>query len=250
MSVLTFNGHTHSDGEVGIKIDSRFIETKFHQTVTRVERWTIVGAILSNGTSGALNSGMAALDNAYNPNLKNYGNAQFTANGNTHQLLNTNSYNGVRVKAFGWMTGPWKMRTEMSNRRAFYAVLQAEYRMSAQVVAYREEVRRFGTGGPKWRFMPSLQGLPLYQQLQAFTPVKYVQRGQLFFRSFKPAAIGPYFTTNLIHQEHVQVAEIAPQSLATNGSIQTNEIYGVEWMYPAESAVQLGSSVTFSIPTL
>ena len=250
MSQLQFGTYTHAEDEVGIKIDSRFIETRFHQTITRVERWTITGALLSDGTSGSLNSAMSNLEAAYDPSTKNYKDATFTANGNQHQLLNTDTYNGVRVKAFGWMTGPWKMRTEMSNRRAFFAVLQAEYRMSANVVAYREEVRRFGTGGPKWRFMPSLTGLPLYQQLQAFTPVKYVQRGQLFFRSAKPAAMGPYFTTNLIHQEHVQVAEIAPQSLATNGTTQTNEIYGVEWMYPAESAVQLGSSVTFSVPTL
>ena len=247
MSQLVFGSYSHGEDEVGIKIDRRTIETKYKQPIAVVERWTIVGALLSNGSSAALNSSMRALETAYTPGGSATTTATFTANGNTHQLGGTNSRGGIRVMTFGYMTGPWKMRTEMSNRRAFYAVLQCEYRGSAEVVAYREEVRRFGTGGPKWRFMPSIAGLPLRQQLQAYTPVKYVQRGQMVFRSKKPTAQVPYFTTNLIHQEHVQVAEIAPEMLSAGGGA---ELYGVEWMYPAESAVQLGNTVTFSLPPL
>ena len=246
MSTLTFGTYTHEEDEVGIKIDSRTIETKYKQPIALVERWTIVGALLSNGSSAALNADMRNLETAYAPGGSTTATATFTANGNTHTLGGTTTRNGVRVMTFGYMSGPWKMRTEMSNRRAFYAVLQAEYRGNAEVVAYREEVRRFGTGGPKWRFMPSLAGFPLAQQLQAYTPVKYVQRGQLVFRSKKPAAQAPYFNVGSIHQEHVQVAEIAPEMLSKNG----DELYGVEWMYPAESARQIGSSVTFSVPAL
>jgi len=251
MSVLQFNNHTHAEDEVGIRIETTIIENQYKQPLTRVERWTIAGALRSDGSSGGLNAQLSALEQAYGSTNNNYGDATFTANGNIHRMLNSGSFSGVRVMAFGYPNGaPWKMHTELSNRRAFFAVIQAEYRLSGDLIAYREEVRRFGTGGPKWRFMPSLTGLPFRQTLQAFTPVKYVQRGQLILRSTKPIAGAAYFPDSAIHLEHVQVAEIAPTSITTNGTTQTEEMHGVEWLYPAEYATQVGNTVNFDVPTL
>jgi len=249
VSVLTVNGHTHAENEVGIKIDHRVIEDKFKKPLSLVTRWTIVGALRSDGSSGALQSQIDALDAAYRDGGANYGDATFTANGHTHTLDDSASFSGVRCSAFGWMTGPWKMRTELVNRRAFYAVMQAEFRFSTEVIAYREEVQQIGTAGPKWRYMPSLIGQPQYQTLQLNTPIKYVQRGLLILRSSQPSPNASLFPTANMHQDQTRITEIAPQSITINGSGQVEEAYGVEWLYVAESypALSLG---TWDIPTI
>lgn len=252
MSVLSVGGHSHAENEVGIKIDHRIVEDKFKKPLSLVTRWTIVGALRSNGSSGSLASGISALNATYRDGGANYADATFTANGNTHTLDDSASFSGVRCSAFGWMTGPWKMRTELVDRRAFYAVLQAEFRFGTEVVAYKEEVQQIGTGGAKWKYMPSLIGQPQYQILQTNTPTRYVQRGLLILRSTQPAAGASVFPDANMHHDLTRVTEIAPQSITKNGSTQNNELKGVEWMYVAESypSISLGSLGSFNVPTI
>jgi len=249
MSVFTFNGYAHPEDEVGIKMDNRVIEDAHKKPLIRVMRWTIVGAIRSDGSSGAMQTRIQAMEDNYGDGDKNYGDATFTANGHTHTMPNSTSFSGVRVASFGWMTGPWKMHTELSNRRAFYIVLQAEYRFSNEIISYREEVQQIGTGGPKWRFMPSLTGAPVGQILQAATPVKYIQRGILVKRTATPAIPTALFPNSVIHHDETRLTQHAPQSITTNGSGQVEEVYALEWIYVAEavSSISLG---TFNIPTL
>jgi len=251
MSVLTVGGHTHAENEVGIKIDHRVIEDTFKKPLTLVSRWMIVGALRSDGTSGSLASGIAALDAAYRDGGANYSDIEFTANGHTHRLDDSSSHSGVRCSAFGWTTGPWKMQTELVNRRAFYAVMQAEYRFSTEVIAFKEEVQQIGgNAAPLWRYMPSLVGQPQYQTLQANTSVKYVQRGMLILRSSQPAANTSLFADVNMHHDQTRITHIAPQSITKNGTTQQNEGYGTEWLYVAESYPSLGSLGSFQIPTI
>ena len=239
MSVLVFNGHTHPEDEVGIKIDNRLVEDSFRKPLTLVSRWTIVGALRSDGTSASLNTQVAALEAAYRDGGENYGDATFTANGNVHRLLNSTSFSGVQVAAFGWTSGPWKMSTEMTNRRAFFAVLQAEYRASgalAYPVAYKETVQRIGNGGNHFKYMPSLLGLPQKQVLRTYTTVRYVQSGMAVFLNDKPAAQTPLLDNidtdwSYIHQDAIKVKEIAPTSITTKGSGNIEQMHGVEWQY-------------------
>jgi len=249
MSQLVFNGYTHAADSVGIKIDNRMIEDKQKRPLIRVSRWTVVGTLRSAGGSGALQSDMDDLEDAYGDGDENYGNATFTANGHTHTLRNDTAFSGVRVSAFGWTTGPWKMHTELSNRRSFYAVLQAEYRFAHQVVAYSEEVEQVGTGGAKWRFMPSLTGAPQQQTLQVQTPVQYVQRGSLTYRTAMPSAPSSVFLSQYMHHDQTRIKEIAPQSITKNGTTQTNALYTVTWMYFAESVVPVTPG-SFNVPNI
>lgn len=247
--VLVFNGHTHATDEVGIKIDSDIIESKFKEPLIRIERWTIVGALKNDGASGGLQAGINALNAAYQDGGQNYGNVTYTANGNVHTLSNSGSFSGVRVKSFGYMGGPWKMHTEMSNRRAFYAVLQAEYLLSADIVGYQEEVEQFGQFGSRFRYMPSLTGTPEYQTLNANTTATYIQRGTLIKRSSAPSANAIIFGSSFVHNERVRVKDIAPEILATNNSSQVGLFYGVQWYYEAEYA-SAPTLTYFDIPSL
>jgi len=250
MSVLTFNGHVHTENEVGIKIEHRVIEDKFRKPLILFSRWTIAGAITSDGSSAALQTKINALDAAYRDGGSNYGDASFVANGHTHTLSDSTSFSGVRVHAFGYSAGaPWKMHTELSNRRAFYAILHAEYRFSTEIIAYREELIQTGTGGPLWRFMPSLIGQPQYQVLQLNTTSKYVQRGLLVMRTELPIANAPLFPDDNIHHDKTEFTRMAPGSITKNGSSQVEEEYGVAWVYHAESYPELTFG-NFNTPTI
>ena len=250
MSVLTFNSHVHGEDEVGIKIIHKVIEDRFKKPLTLVSRWIIAGAITSDGSSGALAAQIAALDAAYRDGGQNYGDATFVANGHTHTLSDSTSFAGVHVVAFGYDNGaPWKMHTELSNRRAFFAVLQAEYRFSTEVMEYREELEQIGTGGPKWHYMPSLIGQPQYQTLQLNTTSTYIQRGRLVLRSTVPVANDPMFPDQNIHKDKTRFIRFAPESITKNGSGQVEEGYGIEWMYVAESYPELTFG-NFETPTI
>lgn len=249
MSQLTFGAYAHAVDSVGIKIDNKIIEDETKQPLIQVTRWTIVGTLRSDGTSGGLASGIANLEAAYANGGQNYNDATFVANGHTHKLTNDTSFSGVRVAAFGWNTGPWKMHTELSNRRSFYAVLQAEYAHSHEVVAYSEEVSQIGTGGRYWKYMPSLVGVPQLQILQNATPVKYIQRGSLTLRSSMPAANAPLFNATYMHDDQTKFTRVAPKLITYNGAAQYEGLYTKTWMYVAEAPFQIGVS-DFNTPTL
>ena len=250
MSVLIFNGYTHATDSVGVKIDNQIIEDNFKKPLILISRWTITGAVISDGSSGSLQTDINNLDAAYRDGGENYGNATFTANGNVHTLSNSTSVSGVRVEAFGYSAGaPWKMHTELSNRRAFYAVLKAEYRYNTEVIAYREDLTQEGTGGPLWKYMPSLIGQPQYQTLQLNTTSKYVQRGMVVLRTLIPVANSPMFPDFNIHHDKTTFVRHAPQVLTKNGSVQTEENYELHWMYLAESYPELTFG-NFNTPTI
>ncbi len=246
MSQLVFNGHSHVQDEVGIKIDSVNIEDEFRRVIGRIEKWTIVGALKST-TAPALQSQMTALEAVYKTGV-GYGDATFTAGANSHTLANAGAFGGVRVKTFGYMSGPWKMRTELANRRSFYAVLQAEYRYAEELYAYREKMEIIGTGASKWIMMPSLQALPEYQVLNLATSIKYVQRGVAVGRTAAPSANPPLLPA-IIHGDVNRIGISSPKIITTNGTTQQEELFGIEWTYIGEaSAVQ--TVPNFNLPTL
>jgi hypothetical protein len=246
---LTVNGTALDEDSVGIKIDSTVIQDSFRQPLARIERWTIVGAIKSDGSSGALNAKIAIIEGLFNASGAHYGDSSYTANGHTHTLDDSVAVSGVQVKAFGWMSGPWKMRTELSNRRSYYAVLQAEFRYNTGLAAYREEVLQIGTTGPRWIFMPSLIGLPQYQTLQIATTSKYVQRGTFLHRTGLIAPNASMFGEVNTHQDQTRTSVTGPQQLLKTGSGTLREMYMTQWTYFAESSLPLVLP-PFNVPVL
>jgi hypothetical protein len=237
--VLKFNGYTHATDSVGVRMQSSVIDNRFRVPFARIDRWTIIGAVKSDGSSGSLQTDIDALHAAYADGGQNYGDATYTANGNVHLMDDSASFSGVKVKGFGWVSGPWKMHTELSNRRGFWAVLEVEYRSNTGVYAYQEELVQTGTTLPKWSFMPSLVGLPEYQQLQLATTARYVQRGMLIHRTIPPVANASLFPFLNTHGDQTRFTRQAPAAISKSGSGQTEELYGVQWMYFGESSLPL-----------
>lgn len=247
--VLVFNGHAHATDEVGIKIDNTIIESPNKEPLTRVERWTVTGAVISNGASGSLQTLMNNLEAAYKDGGQNYGNVTYTANGNVHTLTDSATFSGVRVAKFGYMTGPWKMHTELSNRRAFYAVIQAEFRLSADIIKYEESIMQIGDGGPRWRYLSSLTGGPEYQTLATATTIGYVQRGILVKLSSAPSANASLISNTFLHREKTRITSHAPKSITKNGSGQVEKMFATEWYYEGEAATTQ-SIGAFVVPAL
>jgi len=247
MSQLVFNGHSHVENEVGIKIDSQTIEDTFRRIIGRIEKWTIIGALKPDGDT--LATKMTALEAAYKNNAgTSFGDATFTSGSNVHTLSNATSFGGVKVKAFGYMSGPWKMRTELANRRSFYAVLQAEYRYSRDLYAYRETVRQRGNSGPKWIFNTSLVNAPEFQVLNLSTPVVIVQRGIAIGRGSLPTANSPLYPAS-IHGDVSELDWSAPEIITSNGGTQ-KELYAIGWTYVFEGITPLASPPAFNLPAI
>lgn len=247
--VLVFGGHTHATDEVGIRIDNEIIESPMKEPYIRVERWTVTGALISDGSSGSLNSLRAALETAYKNGGSNHGDVTYTANGNTHTIDNSMTFAGTRVVKFGYMTGPWKMHTEMVNRRAFYAVIQAEFRYNQEIIKYEESMTQIGDGGPRWRYLSSLTSGPEYQVLSTTTTIGYIQRGVLVKLSTPPPANPPLLGPAFLHKEKTRFTVHAPRSITRVSTSQVESVNAIEWYYEGESDVAqaLGS---FNVPRL
>lgn len=243
MSVFTCDGYAHPNGESGVKIETRFLDNPFtREPMTKIVRWTVVGAIRSTGSSGAMQSRIDAMEAKYAAGSSYTGAATFVANGHTHTLP-VGDFAGLRCIAFGWETGPWKMQTELSNRRGYFIVLQSESRVSVGLLAYKAEWQTIGFGGPLFRYLPSLTGTPEKQQLQAQTTIKQVQRGLIINQNTQP--VNPSIAAAREDQISAEsmVNYISPQRL--------DEGYGVEWRYVFESltATETPPSGMFDPPT-
>ena len=246
MSVLTFGTYEHEEDEVGIKIMSSVTYDSFGRPAVVIERWMIAGALRGNSLDGKI----TALEDAY---IRDGGqesqDAQFVANAGTHTLTSNGSYRGVRCVQFGYgKGGPWKMRTELSNRRTFHAVLQAEYfNVDGPYYAFRESINTRGDGRAKWSYMPSLSGIPEYQVHQLNTPMHIVQRGTIVGREdyqAKPDPVLPF----LVHGDQVEESRDTP-SIKLNDGTRVDDMFTSTYTYVMESAISINvPRPTNSIP--
>lgn len=226
MSVFTCAGLAHPADEAGVKIETRLIENPFNKKpMTRIDRWTVVGAIRSDGTSGAMQTRINEMEAKYasGTSFAAASTATFVANGHTHTLP-AGHFGGMRCVGFGWETGPWKMHTELSNRRGYFLVLQSETRLSSGVLGFKVQWQTVGTGGPLFKFLPSISGTPEKQQLQAATTIKQIHRGMIVHQTAQPTYPAAVLA-DLINDQSM-VNYISPQRL--------DEGYGVEWRYVYE----------------
>jgi hypothetical protein len=244
MSVFSCAGYTHPDGEAGVKIETRFLDNPFtYEPMTKIVRWTIVGALRSTGGSGAMQTRINGMESKYAAGTSFSTTATFTANGHTHTLP-VGDFAGLKCVAFGWETGPWKMHTELSNRRGYYIVLQSESRVSQGLLGYKAEWQTIGFGGPLFRYLPSIGGVPEKQQLQAQTTIKQVQRGVIVHQTTQPT------NPSIAGAREDQIS--ADSMVNYISPLKLNEGYGVEWRYVFEftsAATETPPAGMFDPPT-
>lgn len=248
MSVFTCDNYSHPVDEAGVKIETRLIDNPFSlKSMTRIDRWTVVGALRSDGTPAAMQSRINTMEGKYSSGERfNDGSvATFTANGHQHGLP-AGDFGGMRCVAFGWETGPWKMHTELSNRRGYFLVLQSESKLCGGVLGFKAQWQTIGFGGPLFRYLPSLTGVPEKQQLQAQTTIKQVQRGIIIHQHAQPE--NPSISSNVNREDQIS----ADSMVNYISPARVNEGYGIEWRYVFEttdSVTEAPADGLFDVPT-
>jgi hypothetical protein len=203
-----------------------------------IEEWHIVGNV--KGTSQIdITSKLDTLESAYNADYKDlvlYLNDGVTAS--QHSIDNSATFGGAHVVDFGYISGPWKMRTEYANKRTFYAVIRAEYRTGTGAYSYQEHIMQDGTGASRWSMMHSLNALPIPQNLNAYTSSKYVQRGSAVGRTGYPSVPSAVYP-GWVHGDLTKIEYWSPSDKrwGTGPSLQDaqNEMYKVRWTYIMEA---------------
>ena len=239
---LTWGSYDHDDDSVGVKIRYQSTFDKFGRRIGEVQEWHIIGAII--GTDQAdLKTKLASLEQAYNTDYKNlilYHNDGTTQS--QHKLTNNTTFGGTHVHFFGYIEGPWKMQLEYANRRTFHIVIRGETRVGTGLYAWQERLIIKGTGGQKFRYMPSLNAVPELQVLQQSTTFFYVQKGSAIGRKGYPIIPTAVFP-KIEHLEQRKVIKDTPKDIRVNGA----ELYLIQWEYVME-ATTLQSLSNFTLP--
>ena len=242
--ILKWGTYSHAQDEVGIKIEYRSTFDKHGRRIGEVQEWHILGAVLAS-SQGALTAALAQLETAY---LTDYKDLQlFLNDGATptqHKMINSGMFGGTHVAFFGYVEGPWKMQLEYANRRSFYIVIRGETRVGSGQYAWKEQVKIKGTGGKKWRYMPSLNAAPHPQDLQQSTPFYYVQQGMAIGRQAHIVPPGPLFA-NIEHVEQRVIDYETPEEIR----VGKNELFTTRWLYVME-AIAANPFSAFSLPSI
>ena len=235
--ILKWGKHAHSQDEVGIKIEYKSIFDKFDRRIGDIQEWHIIGAVI--GTSQAnLTTLLAALESAYSSDYLDL--TMFLNDGTTstqHRLKNSDTFGGTHVAFFGYIEGPWKMQLEYANRRTFYIVIRAEIRTGGGNYAWKERMSVKGTGGQKFRYMPSLNASPELQVLQQSSTYFYVQQGVAIGRHGHVVPPGP-LVPSIEHLEQRKITYDTPKEIRVNDS----ELYTTTWQYVME-----GTTAAFQV---
>lgn len=243
--ILKWGSYTHEQNEVGIRIHQRSIFDTFGRRMGEVIDWHILGAKLGSSQAN-ITTQLDTLETAY---ATDYGDLTLYLDDGTtptkHSLTNSSTFGGTHVTGFGYIDGPWKMRTEYANRRTFWAMIRGERRVGSGQYAWKERIRIKGTGGPKFRYMPRLVGAPIPQVVQTLTTFYYIQEGSAVGRQAHIAPPGPLYPL-IEHHDEREIAYYSPDEMRYGGA---NEKYLTTWRYVMEATVDQGFSA-FTLPSV
>lgn len=242
--ILKWGAYAHDQDEVGIHIHRRSIFDKFNRRMGDVQDWHIIGAKQASSQAAittALDSMKSAYDNDYR-DLILYLNDGSTAT--HHSMTSDSTFGGTKVVHFNFPPGPWKMQTEYANRRTFHIVVRGETRTGTGQYSWKERVSIKGTGGPKFRYMPSLTGAPVSQTLQQQTTFFYVQEGHAVGRETYIVPPGPLYP-GIEHQDMREIIYETPDDIRVGGQ----EMFHTRWKYVMEATASQGFSA-FILPTV
>jgi hypothetical protein len=234
---FAYGAYLHPDNECWFSLDKRVLRGKTGRRTSVRERWTITG-VKKAATTAALTTELLVLEAAYSRDLQNLILLQSDGTPSRHGLFNSETLNGVQVKAFDYLPGNpgvWGSGTEYVRRRTFRIVIEGErLDLEENVVSYNETVQQIGNGGQKFIMVGSLIGPVQKQILQEHTPFMAIQSGSAVGFLDYPIPPPPLFATSL-HNERQRGAVGSPIQY----SRLRNSNYRVTWYYPSESAAAL-----------
>lgn len=229
MAILKWGSFSfvQDDPQVQISVRQKYNARKIVELTTVV--WDLNGVAVTNAGLGlncmtTVASYAAALQNN-DRDLVLYANDGTTV---LHSLLTGSSLGGTRVTA--GVEYPKGEGSEIATVRTWHATIEADYPNTGNnILDWQDKIEYEGSGGPRYVFIPTLNGTPQQQTVYQQTTYKARQQGRsVGFASYVPPA--PPMFPNAVLPERTRIAYSTPQK--ANRSSHT---YVVEWAYEFES---------------
>ncbi|HEX4132483.1 MAG TPA: hypothetical protein VHZ24_20800 [Pirellulales bacterium] len=228
--ILAYGSYRHALGEVALTIQRDATVSDDEILFGWRETWSIVGRLHAD-TPDDLTAAIQNLEAAYRRTRQDV--VLYLPDGTTasaHQMRNADTVGGIRV--IRPPSFPSGRGAEYSTFRTYSIQLEADFLDSSDetgLLAWNETLN-FSGGGPRWVYLPTLQGRPVRQQLQAATTFKVTQSGRAVGLRGYPTPPAPIWPTAW-HQEQGGVTRVLPHRVGSN-----NAQYEVTWTYSFESA--------------
>ena len=252
--ILKYGTYSHALNEAEVVIEREPGSGGGGNVALLKERWTISGE-LQAASQSAITTAINALQAAYSENGQDLILAFDDGSASAHQLLSSGPAGGVQVKR---MSFPIGRGSEYGTHRTYQIVCEADIPLEPEEgagagsgsggangdgagsepgqgswVTQWTEILTFTGGGPRFTFLPVINGLPQRQMTNQSTTYKATQMGQgvgMFWWPNPPPRLWPVFE----HEDQRQISRASPK-LTPTGEVE----YGISWQYVFESATPL-----------
>lgn len=226
---VKYGSYQHSDGEVNIvRLTQQRVRrgNRNRLTTTRIQ-YEVEGQLVASSNS-ALNTAIIALEAAYADDGEDFGLYFDNGTATDHFLDSETSLNGVRILTLDYPSGS---PGQFTTCRDYRIIVEAEYfNIESQIIHFEESLQFYGTSGPRWRWVKTLNSQPVQVVTNAKTTQTIVQRGHILglqgWPAVYPAPLAPQFE----HQDQRFVGTYSPQVI----NINTSLYYGLRYMYIME----------------
>jgi hypothetical protein len=240
--ILKYGAYAHDQDEVGIygvdfdRILSDLREVR-GERVTFMLRGTLISA-----DHATLLTDMATLESTYSTHGQDL--KLYEDDGTTpahHELLQSGTLGDVIVKKFRWIAGTqgmWGVGAELTRIRSYEIVVEGDaLDASIDILKWTERIEETG-GNKKWRYIESLTGTPLAQDLVQNSTWRYVQQGMAVGRATWPTPPGPPAGwATYEHQELRKIGKTTPRYFGGTSGDQDSFMVTWEYHYSSDSAL-------------
>lgn len=243
--ILKYGAYAHEQDEVGIYgADYQNVISDLREVRGSRVTFQLRGTLIS-ADHATLLTDMAALQAAYDTQGQDL--KLFENDGTTpayHELLQSNVLGDVIVRRFRWtagVQGQWGVGTELTRVRSYDIIVEGDsLDTSVDILKWTERIEETG-GNTKWRYIESLTGTPLAQDLVQNSTWRYVQQGMAVGRATWPSPPGPPTGWSTYeHQELRKIGKTTPRYFG--GTAGDQDSFMITWEYHYSSDVALVGS--------
>ncbi len=227
---IKYGSFQHEDNDTSIVVSKRRIrDRRGRHSITR-HRYVVRGELLAS-TQATIKTKIAALENAYSIDGRDFGLYHDDGTVSGHFLDSSQAIGGTRVVS---LTYPEGEGAEYATTRTYQIELEGDVLHDGGLELFEETVDIRGDGGPRTVLIETLSGPPVLQQTNARTIVRATQSGMAIGRAGLVSPPTPLWPRPIYKPEQSSMSRRSPQRF-------NNEFlnYTVRWNYVFESPVPL-----------
>jgi hypothetical protein len=230
---LQYGNYQHANNEGSLQVLREGLRAASGILYALRERWHFDGRLQAANTAAVI----TAQDSLTSNYLVDGLDATFYVDGGAsfaHQLLNVDCLGGTRVSVHP--SFPSGRGGELSTYRNYTLAIEGDRILPDGLLDWQEMITWSG-GGPRFAFLPCLNGPPVKQLVQQQTSFHAVQSGSASGAYSYPAPPQPIWPA-AEHIDQRQLVQILPQRCGRHG-LQQYMDYRIAWTYTFEDAGQL-----------